>query len=209
VSLFLLIAFWGNAQNSNFKDEVASIKKKYDTLWDASKPTIVFTGSSSIRLWKDLESRFPEHQIVNTGFGGSETSDLLTHIHDLVLRYKPQKVFIYEGDNDISNGKRPKEIIQAFEKVISKIQDANRNTRLVIISPKPSITRWKHRSKYKRLNRKLKTLADEDEQIAFSDVWHVMLKGRKLNKQLFSNDGLHMNRAGYELWYTQIKKHLN
>ena len=50
------------------------------TLADTSidkKDIILFTGSSSIRIWSDIQSYFPGHNIVNKGFGGSETTDLL------------------------------------------------------------------------------------------------------------------------------------
>ena len=99
-----------------FAEEVEAIKKKYDTLWDPSKETMVFTGSSSIRIWHDLQERFPDHQIVNSGFGGSQASDLLSYCQQLILRYQPKRVFIYEGDNDISVKKRPRNIIKTTEK---------------------------------------------------------------------------------------------
>ena len=207
--VLFLTTFLVQAQDSTFNDEVLALNKKYDSLWDVSKPTIVFTGSSSIRLWKDLEERFPEHHILNTGFGGSEAHDLLVHLDDLVLKYNPKKVFIYEGDNDISNGKRPRPIIKTFEAIISRIEDANAATQLVIISPKPSIARWRLKGKYKRLNKKLKNLAEKYDQIVFVDVWHIMLHGKKLNEALFIKDGLHMNTSGYDLWYKQLKEHVN
>lgn len=110
--LFILTFILGHAQGPNrFDSEVEAILKKYDTLWDASRETVVFTGSSSIRIWTDLQTRFPEHQIVNSGFGGSQASDLLTFVEELILKYHPKKVFIYEGDNDISARKSPNTII--------------------------------------------------------------------------------------------------
>ena len=107
----LLVVNQGFAQEaSRFKNQVDDLSLKYDSIWDPSKETIVFTGSSSIRMWKDLQTRFPSQQIVNSGFGGSQASDLLYFTDDLILRYKPKKVFIYEGDNDIQAQKRPNEI---------------------------------------------------------------------------------------------------
>ena len=89
------------------------IVKRNDSLWDSSRETIVFTGSSSIRFWEDLQERFPENQVLNAGFGGSQASDLLYHLNDLVLRYKPKKVFVYEGDNDIFS----KKVLEKFCKL--------------------------------------------------------------------------------------------
>ena len=209
VLFFFLGLFMVHSQNADFSKEVSDIGKKYDSLWDSSKPTIVFTGSSSIRLWSDLEERFPELQILNTGFGGSEAHNLLDHLNDLVLDYNPTKVFIYEGDNDINSGKRPNKIIETFEVIISRIQNENPMAQLVLISPKPSISRWKLRGKYKRLNRKLEKLANQHGEITYVNVWDIMLNGRKLNKTLFIEDGLHMNKMGYDLWYNQLKEYVN
>ena len=112
VALFLLFSACDKTANSNtttsqtiipdpqrFATEIDEIKRKS---FDLHSERIVFTGSSSIRFWKDLQTYYPNHQIINTGFGGSEMSDLLFHLEPTVLRFKPSKVFIYEGDNDIS-----------------------------------------------------------------------------------------------------------
>ena len=73
---------------------------------------VVFTGSSSIRLWEDLENCFEGYRILNRGFGGSHFSDLLFYADVLILKYRPVKVFIYEGDNDIAEGKPPDKIMK-------------------------------------------------------------------------------------------------
>ena len=203
-SLFLISI---NAQNG-FQKEVDEIVKRNDSLWDSSRETIVFTGSSSIRFWKDVQERFPKHHILNSGFGGSQTSDLLYHLESLVLRYKPKKVFIYEGDNDIFSKKRPKEVIQTTQAIIQLIKKENPNTTIILISAKPSISRWKLRGKYKRLNKKFEKLALANKHLSYVNVWDIMLNGRKVRDDIFVEDGLHMNAKGYELWYQRIKTHM-
>ena len=39
---------------------------------------LLFVGSSSIRLWKTLAQDFPEHPVINRGFGGSQIIDSVT-----------------------------------------------------------------------------------------------------------------------------------
>lgn len=195
-------------EKHHYQDQVNQLETKYDSIWKPEQPTIVFTGSSSIRMWKDLQDRFPEHQILNTGFGGSQASDLLYFTDDLILRYKPQKVFIYEGDNDIQAKKRPKEVIADMQQIITLIKERDPATEIVLISAKPSISRWKLRGKYKRLNRKFKRLAKKSGHIQFADVWKPMLEGRKLKRDIFIEDGLHMNSAGYDIWYSVLKDYV-
>ncbi len=100
-----------NAQDPlRFKEEIAHLDSMiYE--FDQDNGIILFTGSSSIRKWDSLSVYFPEHQIINTGFGGSQMSDLLYYVDELILKYAPDKVFIYESDNDIAESKDSKEII--------------------------------------------------------------------------------------------------
>lgn len=206
----LFLSSYGYSQSeNNFTNEVKNITKKYDTLWDSSKETIVFTGSSSVRFWKSLQQSFPDLQIINTGFGGSQASDLLLFLDELVLAYNPKKVFIYEGDNDLWAKKRPKQIIGTTSEIIKRIRTKRPSTQIVLISAKPSISRWKIRRKYIRLNRKMERLTKQDPLLEFVDVWYPMLEGRKLKNDIFMEDGLHMNQQGYDLWYTATKDLVN
>lgn len=204
---FFLLGFYATAQAENkFTNEVKNITSKYDTLWNSAKETIVFTGSSSIRLWKSLPHRFSNHQVVNTGFGGSEASDLLLFLDDLVLAYNPKKVFIYEGDNDLWAGKRPHQVLETLQEIVYRIRTKDPMTKIVLISAKPSISRWKIRRKYRRLNRKMEGLTENDTLLDYADVWHPMLENKKLKTDLFIEDGLHMNQKGYDIWHEAIKE---
>ncbi|UII78899.1 GDSL-type esterase/lipase family protein [Flagellimonas sp. CMM7] len=211
---YLLLLFLSvltiNAQESlPFANEVKEVQQKTDSIWDASKNTIVFTGSSSIRLWKDLQKRFPEHQILNTGFGGSQSSDLEHYLNELILNYTPTKVFIYEGDNDISAKRKPKAIIGTIERILKDLHQKRPEMEIVLISAKPSISRWHLKGRYKRLNKQLSKLASNSDGVQFADVWNIMLNKRKLKTDLFIADGLHMNVKGYDLWYEVIKNYMN
>lgn len=209
MAAFLLIGFMSNAQDPlRFHDQVMAIQKKYDTLWDSSKETVVFTGSSSVRKWNNLQEVFPEYQIVNSGFGGSQASDLLAYVDQLVLQYQPKKVFIYEGDNDLAFSKKPERIIEDTKKILQKIKDNNPNTQIVLIAAKPSLKRWNLKRNYRKLNRKFKRLSKRDDAIEYANVWDIMLKGKKVREDIFIADGLHMNALGYELWYHIIKEYI-
>ncbi|MGB5653941.1 MAG: hypothetical protein WBM56_08910, partial [Robiginitalea sp.] len=100
-----------------FHEEIQTLKEKTDSLWNGEKGTVLFTGSSSIRMWEDLQERFPEQNILNTGFGGSQASDLLYYLEPLVLAYQPKKVFIYEGDNDLAEGKSVKQVLKVLDQI--------------------------------------------------------------------------------------------
>jgi lysophospholipase L1-like esterase len=207
---FLFVALEAFGQDpTRFADDVEAIQKKYDSVWDSTKETIVFTGSSSVRSWEDLEARFPEHHIVNSGFGGSQASDLIFYLDQLVLRFDPKKVFIYEGDNDINFKKRPRHILQDLKRIVSSIKSKKADSEIVLIAAKPSVARWHLKGKYKRLNQKMRRFAKKRTDISFADVWEAMLDGKEVKKDIFIADELHMNTIGYDLWYDVIKNYMD
>ncbi|WP_190809334.1 GDSL-type esterase/lipase family protein [Flagellimonas sp. S3867] len=210
IFFFLLLTLSLNAQDDlPFYDEVKQIQEQVNSTWNSTKSTIVFTGSSSVRLWKDLQERFPDKQILNTGFGGSQSSDLELYLDELILNYNPEQVFIYEGDNDISNKKRPRAIKGTIHDIIEELLRKKPQMEIVLISAKPSIARWHLKRKYMRLNKRLHKLASEIKNVRYADVWSAMTNKRKLKTHLFISDGLHMNHQGYELWYNVLKDYVN
>lgn len=123
---------------------------------------IIFTGSSSIRMWSGLKADFPGYNVVNRGFGGSQTSDLLAYLDALVIRHKPAAVFIYEGDNDIAAGEKPDQIMQEVRQVVAMIRSELPSTKIVFISAKPSISRWSLLADYLQFNHELKSYAKSE-----------------------------------------------
>ncbi|MGC4004190.1 MAG: hypothetical protein QM811_14155 [Pirellulales bacterium] len=89
-----------------WEKEIAAIEAKSSKLKPEERRWI-FTGSSSIRLWK-LNEAFPDVPIANHGFGGSQMIDVDRNFHRLIGRWKPQGVVIYSGDNDLARRSRPR-----------------------------------------------------------------------------------------------------
>src|SRR5688572_3579536 len=70
-----------------------------------AKGGIVFTGSSTIRRWTTLASDFPDHHVLNRGFGGSQIVDATHFAERIVIPYAPRMVVLRAGGNDIHAGK--------------------------------------------------------------------------------------------------------
>lgn len=166
---------------------------------------IVFTGSSSVRMWRDLATDFPRHTVINRGFGGSQMSDLLHYADELILRHRPAKVFIYEGDNDIAAGKKAGRILGDAKKLQKRIRQASPDTEIYLIAAKPSLARWELKEQYEELNGRLARYAAKTDGVTFVDVWTPMLGADgKVLPDIFIDDGLHMNRKGYDIWKEAI-----
>jgi GDSL-like Lipase/Acylhydrolase family len=195
---------WADPDPLRFEKEIAAIQQ---ISFDRSRDRIVFTGSSSIRLWENLQDYYPGYQIINTGFGGSEMSDLSYFLQEAVFRFSPFKVFIYEGDNDLNSGRSTAQILNHAEHIISMIQQQLPACKIYFISPKPSPARWHLRDAYVEFNNTLTKALAKYPNCTFIDVWPVMLNDKQeVKPEIFTEDKLHLNAAGYDLWGTVIKE---
>jgi hypothetical protein len=117
--IFFLITgtLFTNAQDPNrFKEQIDElVNKEYN--FSTNKKLVVFTGSSSIRMWNDVQSYFPEYNVINNGFGGSHFSDLLYFYNEMIVKPAPEILFIYEGDNDLASNKKPKKILKEVKEL--------------------------------------------------------------------------------------------
>jgi lysophospholipase L1-like esterase len=174
------------------------------------KKIILFTGSSSIRMWKDLKAYFPDHNVLNRGFGGSQMKDLLYFVDKLIVPYKPKMIFIYEGDNDLASKKTPDEIIATADSILNLIRSkVSKKVKVAFIAAKPSIARWEIKDRYIEFNSKLKAWTATKKNVLFVDVWTPMLDTNgEVQKDLFIGDGLHMNKKGYDIWAREVAKYM-
>lgn len=192
-----------------FQAEI-DVFKADTTDYTAKGNLILFAGSSSIRMWTDLQADFPGKTVLNRGFGGSVMSDLLYYIDTVIIQYRPVMIFIYEGDNDISSGKKPEEILQSAGKLVDRIRKKLPNSTICFISAKPSILRWKLKDSYTSLNKQLMDFTQQRSNVFYLDVWGKMLdSGGNLRADLFLDDGLHMNRKGYDIWKEAVSVFLS
>jgi len=207
-AIFFVVTIQVKAQDPlRFQSEIDAFIKA-DSVDNTGK--VLFVGSSSVRLWRSLEDSFPNHKVLNRGFGGSHFSDLLHYLEHLVIKYNPKKIFIYEGDNDIADGEDILNITNEASRLLERIRKNLPNTPIYIISPKPSIARWEFKNKYEALNKELVKIANSRKDVFFVDVWNPMLnKNDKPFKDIFIKDSLHLNDKGYKIWTEIIGQYLN
>lgn len=187
-------------QPERWKDDIAAFEQR-DEEDPPPQGGIVFVGSSSIRMW-DLPKSFPELPVINRGFGGSELCDSVHYFDVLVARHKPRVVVLYAGDNDVAGGKTADQICADFRAFAKEMKEKLPDSRLVFLSIKPSLARWQFAEEMQRANRTIVEHCQTDaERLHFIDVWEPMLGADdKPRKELFLDDGLHMNDEGYQIW---------
>jgi lysophospholipase L1-like esterase len=166
---------------------------------------VVFLGDSITDGWK-LAQYFPGRRYVNRGIGGQTTSQMLVRFYPDVINLHPAAVIILAGTNDIARNTGPEtlEMIEDnFRAMCDLAQKHSIKAVLCPLLPVSDYTQHKqtdHRppSDILKLNDWLRSYAAEiHAQVA--DYYPVLVDGKGMLKEGYSDDGLHPNDRGYTL----------
>lgn len=185
--------------------------RKFEEMDRRSPPKpggILFVGSSSIVRW-DLKKFFPDLPVLNRGFGGSQLADVVYFADRIVLPYKPKIIVLYAGDNDLAAGKTPEQVAADYAAFVQKVHAALPDGRIIYITIKPSLARWRLIDKIRQANRLIWERSAQDDRLVVVDIQEAMLGPDGLpRKELFHKDGLHLSEAGYKIWSALVGPYL-
>lgn len=171
---------------------------------------VLFVGSSTITLWKTLEEDFAPVPVLNRGFGGSTVAQVTGYAERIVWPYRPRLIVFYSGDNDLAKGKIPEAVLADYEEFIAVTHQHLPQTRIALVSTKPSPARAHLLAAVRTLNDSLRELTQGYSRLAYIDLFSVMLgPDGSPRAELFGEDGLHLNKAGYQLWTEVIRPYLS
>ena len=171
---------------------------------------IAFYGSSSIRLWEDMEEDLIPHNVINLGFGGSSYR-WCDHFFEEVFEFvQPSKIILYAGDNDLGGGTPHQEILGHILSLLNKIKRSYGSLPIGLISVKPSPDRLHLKEKIETLNSELLSISRHLRAGSYINIYREMLNfDGTLRPELFLEDQLHLNTKGYKLWKKVVKDHLD
>jgi len=183
-----------------------------DSIENYSDTAILFTGSSSIRLWDSIQSDMKPFQVIKRGYGGARLSDYAVFVKRIVHPHKCKAIVIFIA-NDItgdSKDKSPDEVLSLFKYMVKEIRDEFSETPLFWIQLTPTNARWKVWGKIKEANEKIKAYCKNSKSLYFVETEKEFLGKDGLPiSEYFKEDKLHPNRNGYKVWARIIKKNLN
>jgi lysophospholipase L1-like esterase len=209
IFIFLVVQFaFSQEYQNNWIEEMDAFEAR-----DGAAPLqegILFTGSSSIRFWKDPVKDFNNDKILNRGFGGSQIIDLIENFDRIILKYHPKKIVIYSGDNDVDIGKSAEIVYGDFCTLFGMIKAKLPDTKVYYIAIKPSINRWEKVLEMNKANIMINEFLNRQHNGVFVDVFSPMigLDGKPM-QELFIEDGLHMSDKGYQLWTKILSPYIN
>ena len=206
---FALIALFVSATGSliaqdkpaanRFEKEIAA----YEAADKASPPpegAILFIGASGIRLWKSLAEDFPEHKVINRGFGGSQIADSTHFAERIIFPYQPRLIVLQAGGNDLNAGKSPEQVADDFRAFVLKVRSKLPETPIVFMSIQPSPARWSQAEKQKQANALIEQQIGRGKGLIYLNAFDAFLDPNGQPRgELFVADKLHHNAAGYKV----------
>lgn len=176
---------------------------------------IVFMGDSISEFWSNVHPEFFQGKwYVNRGISGQTSPQMLLRFRADVIQLKPIAVVILAGGNDIAGNTGPSTLEMILNNIFSMTELAQANQiKVILCSVLPAnYFYWNPKAKPAdaiiALNRNIKSYA-EFNTIPYVDYHAVMVDEQKGLPLAYSDDGVHPNKAGYQVMESLIENTLS
>lgn len=183
-------------------------KHRYDSwkVMTLPKDAIVFAGNSITDMHGWTEAFGNNPSIINRGNSGGYSYEVLANVESWV-RFKPAKVFIKIGTNDLGTNRTEQSIAENIEKTVKIIRRESPNTLIYLQSILPARDQgYKNLKTIEATNKLIKAIADKTDNTTYVDLYSK-LGGIRSGKP-YSLDNLHLEAYGYKIWVDEIKKYV-
>lgn len=173
--------------------------------------SVLFAGSSSIRLWTSLAGDMAPYPVIQRGYGGARLSDFSVFADRIIYPHPCRGIVLFVA-NDITGSeadKTPEEVCDLFLNVLNTIREKFPDTPVFWIAITPTALRWKAWPEIEKANILIQKACKRHKNTHFISTKNVFLNSSGLPKdELFRADRLHLNEEGYKVWTAVIKKEL-
>ena len=196
-----------------FYDEVAAFAHKHPPA--EHQRGVVLVGSSIARLWADVAEHLAPLPVINLGFGGCRTWEVLANVDLLVHVYNPKVVIYYCGSNDVNfyaHKEHPDEAavakiathVRRFRDAVHRVDPAVRIVFLSIIRAPQKEDHW---DVVDDANTHIERMCAQDPiTLRFVDLHGVLEDAPRVPKlQLYLPDRLHYTRPAYEAFRAVVR----
>jgi len=199
-----------------FEREIRNFEK-IDKKTSYGENSIMFVGSSSIRLWDKLEDVMHPLKIIKRGYGGAHFRDLIFFIDRILNNHSLSMIVCFvandiKGLEDIYNIGDERdgsidEIINLYDFLVRQIRKKYPDIPIVQIEITPTSSRWKYWKKISDLNESIKDYCSKNHNMHYVETKDFFLnKNGTPNNNLFRRDLLHLNDKGYNIWNNIVKE---
>ena len=169
---------------------------------------IVFTGSSSITLWKTLERDMSPLPVINRGFGGARIEQVTYYVDRIVTPYRPRAVVLFAGSNDLAEPKSntPEQVFDDYLSFVNAVHAELPKTPIYFISITPTPSRWNKWPEVQLANQLIYSHIKKDKRLHYIDLTdNILASDGTPDRSLFLFDRTHPSKKGYAVWTDVIK----
>jgi hypothetical protein len=185
--------------------------EKLDSIEKDPASAILFTGSSSIRLWSGLQKDMAPFNVIRRGYGGAKLSDFDYYAKRIIYPHQFSALVLFVA-NDITGSpsdKSPAAVAALFKNILSTIRAKYPLTPVFWIQITPCPSRWNSWDRIQEANKLVEEVCNADKNCWFIKTSDSFLGTDGLpKKELFRDDMLHLNDSGYQVWTRIIKESL-
>ena len=185
--------------------------EKKDSLQSDPDHAILFTGSSSIRLWSSLEEDMTPFPVIQRGYGGAHLTDFAVYCKRIIYPHQFDAMVLFVA-NDIAGQKQdrePEEVLKLFNYIVKQVRKKYSTQPIFFIEITPTNSRWKAWDKISAANALVRKKCLNTKGLYFIETASAFLgEDGKPMSNLFREDQLHLNKDGYAIWTRLIKNEL-
>lgn len=166
----------------------------------ATRGTLLFLGDS-LTASGDWAAWFPEHDTRNHGVSGDTTDAVLQRL-DAVVAEQPDEILLLIGTNDLAFRQSVEHIVRNIEYALVAIRRDLPGVRMLLQSILPRGREFA--DQIQDANRHLRQFAPS-VHAQHLDLWPALAGEHGELGPEFSDDGLHLNARGYEVWLSELR----
>ena len=170
------------------------------SLRTVARSDLIFVGDS-ITATGPWVAALPARRVVNAAVPGYTTLDLLAQLPSL-RRQQPHTYVLMAGINDLRHGARAEAVAQRL--ALMRQQLATPGQRLIQVSTLPCQIQRCGAAVLEQVDHLNRLLRRQTPAADFLDLTPSFLDAQGL-RPVFTTDGLHLNRAGYDQWLQQLR----
>ncbi|SEJ89365.1 Lysophospholipase L1 [Sphingomonas sp. OV641] len=165
-------------------------------------------GSSSIHRWASAQTQLGSWQIHNRGIEGARLPELQQRVLLTAKEMAPTAIILYAGENDLADGVADAPVASRLEKLAGTLAQQAPKATILLVSMKPSPTRWSNRQAQIAVDARLRRFVAARANMEFVDAGQTLLNGGTPGP-FYMDDGIHLSSAGYRVWGDEIERHLD
>lgn len=209
--LIILFVITVNVQGQDWANLQRFQKENRETPPPAKdEKRVVFMGNSITEGWIRTCPEFFSKSYINRGIGGQTTPQMLLRFRQDVIELQPKVVVILAGTNDIAGNTGPSTLEMIENNLASMADLAKANgINVILCSVLPAYNYpWRKAiepaEKIVELNQWIEQYAHKNK-ITYVDYYSSLVDSRKGMKAKYTVDGVHPNKAGYEIMMPLIE----